>query len=528
VLPLWTNEDGVTQYHVPEELSCLSEGEKLLIQQISVYVPLHHLKYGQLGAQGHIVSFPQDISEICKELPRLPNDVSLICVIKSFQLQDGEISSKSFMIHKEKVLAALRWLKKFNVLYADIEIIEDNMSWIENGINQQLPPTIVETILDESTNRDYGQEDRGPAEGQIASITDTAQDIEPSYGTIRQFNAHLPKVKDSQVMQSITEAEKSGKSSKNINKASMQFPYVGPDPICEYTERYLFEKAFPCLFPGGIGGYGSMKSPMPKLQEWLAKIMLYKDGQFGRDKMWAFCALNYFARHTNQTSGGFFVDTFFKQGPKNLEDLQEEVANGDMSWLSSIQYFLQCVTGSTAYWRARRTEVFSWINHHLEQKHGPPSFFITLSCAEYHWKDIERLIIDRCEKGDMNPPNFETSRASIVNEHTVVVQEYFQARVQFWLETVGKDLLKIKHHWLRYEFAPSRGQIHVHMLAICENLDMLTTCHDLKDDKEELARYLSAWVEDTLGMTATFNPKFDNELNGTSDSIHPSTVSFPK
>ena len=240
VLPLWTNEDGVLQYDVPEELSCLSEGEKLLIQQISVYVPLHHLKYGQLGAQGQIVSFPQDITEICKQLPRLPNDVSLIRVIKSFQLQDGEISSKSFMIHKEKVLSALRWLKKFNVLYADIEIIEENMSWIENGINQQLPPTIVETIVDHNTNTNYGQEDRGPAEGQIAGITDTAQDIEPSFGTIRQFNAHLPKVKDSQVVQSLTEAEKTGKSSKNVNQASMQFPYVSPDPISEYTERHLF------------------------------------------------------------------------------------------------------------------------------------------------------------------------------------------------------------------------------------------------------------------------------------------------
>jgi len=41
-LPVWKDEEGKWRYDLPEELACLREGEKLLIQQISVYVPLHH------------------------------------------------------------------------------------------------------------------------------------------------------------------------------------------------------------------------------------------------------------------------------------------------------------------------------------------------------------------------------------------------------------------------------------------------------------------------------------------------------
>ena len=70
-MPVWTDSENVIQYSVPDELSCLREGERLLIQQISVYVPLHHLMYGQIGARGHIVSFPQDIASVCDTLPRL-------------------------------------------------------------------------------------------------------------------------------------------------------------------------------------------------------------------------------------------------------------------------------------------------------------------------------------------------------------------------------------------------------------------------------------------------------------------------
>jgi hypothetical protein len=58
-LPVWIDDDGTTQYHLPEELECLREAEKLLIAQVSAYVPLHHLRKGQLGCRGHTCCFTQ-------------------------------------------------------------------------------------------------------------------------------------------------------------------------------------------------------------------------------------------------------------------------------------------------------------------------------------------------------------------------------------------------------------------------------------------------------------------------------------
>jgi hypothetical protein len=184
--------------------------------------------------------------------------------------------------------------------------------------------------------------------------------------------------------------------------------------------------------------------------------------------MWGFFALNYVERCKNQSSRGFFVNSWFKEGEKTLEELKMEIENGNLDWIDKITYYSQRIRGSPAYWRAKRAEVYAWINYHVNAGNGAPNFFITLSCAEYYWEDVRKLILDRYEAAGLFAPDLNKSWVEIVNDHTLIVQEYFQERVKIWLETVGKKIFKIKHYWLRFEFTPSRGQIHVHILAISE------------------------------------------------------------
>ena len=260
--PIWYvgNEP---QWHLPHELSCLREGEKLLIQQISVYVPLHHLRFGQIGSRGHIVAFPQDISAVCDTLPRTPSDVALIRVIKTYRSKDGVIENMCFMIRKVVVLAALRWLKEYTQQYRNITITEENLDWIEDGVEQQLPPTVLTEVLDLDTLKHKGQEDRGPSVSQVVEVTDAEESFEGSFGAVNSFNQHVPKCKDSDIVEDLQTAASKGRSLLvEGNEKVMRFPYVSPDPVSEYVEHYLFEKAFPWLFPGGIGGF--ISSPKPK------------------------------------------------------------------------------------------------------------------------------------------------------------------------------------------------------------------------------------------------------------------------
>ena len=65
--PIWCDNNGVIQHHVPRELSCLTIGEQLLIQRVSPHVPIAHVKNGTLGIKGHVCSFSQDTSDLAKK-----------------------------------------------------------------------------------------------------------------------------------------------------------------------------------------------------------------------------------------------------------------------------------------------------------------------------------------------------------------------------------------------------------------------------------------------------------------------------
>ena len=109
-------EKGKIMYHVPKELLNLSIAEKLLILRVSPLIPVIHIKNGILGSRGHIVSFFHDITSIATVLPRLPNEVTIVKVIREGINKEGVSCRNNFQVNRIKVLNTLRWLQKNKVL----------------------------------------------------------------------------------------------------------------------------------------------------------------------------------------------------------------------------------------------------------------------------------------------------------------------------------------------------------------------------------------------------------------------------
>lgn len=132
------------------------------------------------------------------------------------------------------------------------------------------------------------------------------------------------------------------------------------------------------------------------------------------------------------------------------------------------------------------------------------------------WSDIKRLIRERLIIAELDVSNLDKSFIQLVNDYTLVVQEYFQERLKIWLSTIGARVFQIKHYWLRYEFAPSRGQIHAHILAIHDKPKILQPYFELRNNKKHQEEFLHRWMAEDLGMTAWFpeafmNTDFDNK-----------------
>ena len=394
-LPIWRDENNKVHYELPEELSSLRPGECLLIQQISVYIPLFHIKEGQTGIQGNVCAFFQAIDEICKVLPRTNKDVNFIKVIKYFRNKLNHTEgTKTFMIRRNYVIRALIWLKKYNVEYKDITIDESNLNWMGDEEEKEL--LTEQTLYEEYDNEET---DLGPSQTQIFN-EEEGQHLFKSYAMVSDNNIGLPKQKDKEITDKIKQSIDKSTKGNEIN-----FPYVSEEPIDEFDENIkLFCKAFPWLYPGGIGDFNEFSNQSITLQNYFTQQLHYHDARFAKDKIWAFYAYNYLQRHNNMKQGGYFIDGFFKNGPETIDELQQEIEQGKTSWIDHITYFSQRIPGSSAYWRNQRSQVYTWINHHIEEGHGAPAMFITLSCAEYHWPDIKRLLIDRFKTVGITPP----------------------------------------------------------------------------------------------------------------------------
>ena len=124
----------------------------------------------------------------------------------------------------------------------------------------------------------------------------------------------------------------------------------------------------------------------------------------------------------------------------------------------------------------------------------------------------------------MEDIDLDRSFVQIINDYTLVVQEYFQERMKIWLETIGAKVFHIKYYWLRYEFAPSRGQIHAHILAIHDNPNVMQEYYDYSHDKEKQEKFFDKYLTEELGMTAWVPESFANV--SVNKNNHPSKISY--
>lgn len=289
----------------------------------------------------------------------------------------------------------------------------------------------------------------------------------------------------------------------------INWPTRDVKPISEYQDAKLFCLSFPWLYPGGVGDIKDCRKHKIDTAEWAENLLFYGDGRFAKDKQWCFFTLNYIQRHRNQSQSQWFVRDFIGQSPPSLEELQEKIESGDQTFVEKLMYFGKSVPGSAAYWRSKKSELYSWINHHIEKGRGAPNIFMTLSCAEYFWPDLKRILEDFILHAEGRKVNLELDHSTlnnVLNDYTLVVQEFFHLRVQEYFKTIGINVFGIKYYWGRFEFAKSRGQIHLHLLGITNNITakdgIYTKLYKCKGNQKKQAKLLARWARSNFNMTA--------------------------
>ena len=190
-----------------------------------------------------------------------------------------------------------------------------------------------------------------------------------------------------------------------------------------------------------------------------------------------------------------------------MEQLKQQLRNKNTKYISMLRYFARNIKGSDNFWRSKTEDLKHWINHHIARGNGPPTFFITLSCAENWWPDLKRLLA-QLEVNAKNYPRAEAinsgcriSMANAARKYPLYVNEFFMKRAKSYMVTVFKKALGIEHYWGRVEFAPGRGAIHLHIIGISRDKAYLQEFYQAKTP-EEKSDVLDKYAHENLDMTA--------------------------
>lgn len=82
----------------------------------------------------------------------------------------------------------------------------------------------------------------------------------------------------------------------------------------------------------------------------------------------------------------------------------------------------------------------------------------------------------------------------------------------------------IKAYWIRFEFAPSCGQIHAHILFISSNKEALTLYGNPNIPDKKKIHLLEEWSKHSFRMSASIHDEFNKTIKPT-DWEHSSAVS---
>ena len=85
-------------------------------------------------------------------------------------------------------------------------------------------------------------------------------------------------------------------------------------------------------------------------------------------------------------------------------------------------------------------------------------------------------------------------------------------RVNCFMNTVVKEAMGIEHYWGQVEFAPGRGQIHLHIIALAKNRAYLDDFYRAKTFEEKTI-VLEKYAKEHLDMTADVDIGNDGDKN---------------
>ena len=495
---------------VPRELQRLSTLERALVAQRIPFMSIFIMrKYGShYKIRGGCTNVPTRLEPIVKVLPRLSSEVRY----HPMKLKRKLSFKSNYMynwIHKQRVVEALEWLIKNNPLYKDVR---KNSEWFDDWLASDLRDLV---ISDTCTNTDEQMDIEG-VRGDSEVCHDKAEmstddDSDDGGGNndtdISGYDDRTPEEIEQDRREVAAKLKLHGTPWANmLQKQTLEdevvscAPGENMHPTYVLMDEHFEEMAFPDLFPYGRGGYNSTSERRTRLQmrQYMQQRVLNVDGRFGGIVDYLFCAQ--YATDIKQLQGNTYLALRLNRGKtldgrnvtagmlRNAKELQR-LARTEQTWK-----VLKTVRGSPAYWQNELYQLLAML-----RSLGKPTFFITLSAADLHWREmLEATAVQKGKRYSMQDIRNMTvkDRADHLKGNPAIAAWMFQYRVECfeakYLKHPSNPLGKLIDSVFKIEFQ-QRGAPHVHGLLWIEGAPRVDV-----DSDESVVRFIDRHISGAM------------------------------
>ena len=454
---------------IPPELSGLNELEIRFIAQRILFMKIVSLpKGGQKGMQGPCVNVPASIKEACHRFPRLAHQIDLV----EFKLK-RKISYKGhhmrMKVEPRAIMKGLMWLKAHNPFYKDIEV---NVDWetyaAENEMMQIMTgDRVPNDPQDRSSKGETDKQlDKDFQMDQEAADANAQVTISPEASCIHPEEIH--------------------------STAFVLAPAEGNRPQSVLKDPTIEVLSFPNLFPKGRFAFDINHERKRKLylRRYIDQRLMHYSGQFAQTSDYLF-ALQFRAT-VELVESQQSIALCMKKGNKiNNEVLNAGMLKNKDRCNQLVQdghayKFLQKVRGSPAYWQLKMFETLSMV-----RSCGVPTFFLTLSAAEYHWPEMIQAIGsqygENISEEEVKTMSWER-KTHYLRRNPVTAVKLFENRVQSMFKFLKSDADPVGFlvdFIVKIEFQ-ARGSPHAHCLLWIKDAPKLK--EDPPEDVEAFVR----------------------------------------
>jgi PIF1-like helicase/Helitron helicase-like domain at N-terminus len=433
-VPRYALANGLWLGTVPQELSCLSFVERLLIARVRINSCFVRVASSGLRKMAsHVIAFETPMPKIYQRLPPPMEDLDEVLAVLftgPCKPTEKEYQRTPLLVRRKQVASALEWLKLNHTDYVDLDIAYDELA----RYPEQSPPVSVqyqyslENKTEEGTSIFDNALEDGVDQGDCPFVVHGLTGEQYNTKTINALKGLA-----------LRHWNNNGGALAVSHDSSAQSIYNNPS---------LYPQIFPWLFPYGLGGIGgtSLSNKAHKRH-----LLMYHDKRFQKDICFPFVAFSH-EQVSASTTGGFLVaekanfssiaERLLSVNQDVLENIAKRMSKGEtvkpytedekqcFQLIRDLDHVDGKVSGSITSKKFMRNEIWSMIAYM-----GAPFWYITLSPADNKHPICLYFSNDK-EKLDVQLTLSEDERYRLIANNPAAGAHFFHFMVENFIKHV--------------------------------------------------------------------------------------------